>query len=388
MNKFLNVVLRESPLDSPFVPKAKCGIDGMALLGDIFGFFGDAMGAISQQDANTTNLKIARMNRDMQRETNQMNLGLQRETNAQNYKIFQEQNAFTEDMWNKQNAYNDPSAQVQRMLAAGINPAAQFGKVAEASSVGSASANPMQAAHMVAPQMQANQRGINFGMHGFGNAFLQAQSMKQAMALQDSQIQINNSVAEYNWQSMRYRLQQELNHAKEGTIDYEQKKENLRLFNETFDAQKNAIENNAQRSEREVQKMDLDIAAQQIQNRILQIDESWREKMNEAQWQSLKIGIREAASRVSLNQTEAALNNAREAVETARKRGLDISNEQADQLLEIIVDEAEIQLADKEKEFYQGKFANKYAWGSDKHVDTNRQYHLYRRQKRHNRSSK
>lgn len=86
----------------------------MGLLGDVFGsvpglgMVSDAIGTIgniySQSKANSTNKKLVR------------------ETNAQNYKMFQENLQNQWDMWNATNAYNDPSAQRERLQAAGLNP--------------------------------------------------------------------------------------------------------------------------------------------------------------------------------------------------------------------------------------------------------------------------
>ena len=44
------------------------------------------------------------------------------ETNAQNYKIWQEQKDYDYTKWKEQLAYNTPSAQRERLEAAGINP--------------------------------------------------------------------------------------------------------------------------------------------------------------------------------------------------------------------------------------------------------------------------
>ena len=86
----------------------------MGLLNDVFGsvpglgMVSDAIGTIgniySQAKANSTNKKLVR------------------ETNAQNYKMFQENLQNQWDMWNATNAYNDPSAQRERLQAAGLNP--------------------------------------------------------------------------------------------------------------------------------------------------------------------------------------------------------------------------------------------------------------------------
>lgn len=68
-----------------------------SLLGGIFGSFGTASAAKKQLQAV--------------RETNEANLNLARE-----------QNVWNEMMWNKTNEYNSASAQVQRLLDAGLNP--------------------------------------------------------------------------------------------------------------------------------------------------------------------------------------------------------------------------------------------------------------------------
>lgn len=68
----------------------------------------------------------------------QAQLQATRETNAQNYKIWQEQKQHNVDMynlqqqgnidlWNMQNEYNDPSAQLERLANAGLNPALALG---------------------------------------------------------------------------------------------------------------------------------------------------------------------------------------------------------------------------------------------------------------------
>lgn len=88
-----------------------------------------------------------------------------RETNAQNYKIWGEQkqhnidmfnlqNQAAIDMWNMQNEYNDPSAQIQRLSAAGLNPYLAIGN---GSATGNASSAPAvgTATPATAPQMQA-----------------------------------------------------------------------------------------------------------------------------------------------------------------------------------------------------------------------------------------
>ncbi len=65
---------------------------------------GGILGSSSQNSANSTNIKLNQMNNDFQ------------------MAMMQKQMDYNTDMWRKQNAYNSPSAQVQRLKDAGLNP--------------------------------------------------------------------------------------------------------------------------------------------------------------------------------------------------------------------------------------------------------------------------
>lgn len=58
----------------------------------------------------------------------------QKDTNATSMQIAKYQNEYNTEMWNKQNEYNSPSASMQRLTDAGINPRAyqQIGQFANA----------------------------------------------------------------------------------------------------------------------------------------------------------------------------------------------------------------------------------------------------------------
>ena len=76
-----------------------------------------------------------------------VNTQLQYTTNKENRRFALEQqrlqNQFNLDMWNRQNAYNTPAAQVQRLMAAGLNPNLAYGQLGagEAGALTSAGAN-------------------------------------------------------------------------------------------------------------------------------------------------------------------------------------------------------------------------------------------------------
>lgn len=70
-------------------------------------------------------------NRRSSEKMNAENVALQRETNAMQYDMMREQNDFNKqmaiDMFNMENEYNTPLAQVERLRAAGLNPAMMLG---------------------------------------------------------------------------------------------------------------------------------------------------------------------------------------------------------------------------------------------------------------------
>lgn len=75
------------------------------------GLLSSILGLRSQKSANNTNLKIAQMN------------------NEWSERMMEKQHGYDVEMWNKNNEYNDPSKQVERLKAAGINPALALGNI-------------------------------------------------------------------------------------------------------------------------------------------------------------------------------------------------------------------------------------------------------------------
>lgn len=101
------------------------------------------------QDTNAMNYKIASENNALQQkiasENNQLQIDMMRENNA--WSAYQAMKMF--DM---ENSYNSPSAQAQRLLAAGFNPGVALGNGAIASSNGNA-AVPSAAGSSFSPSM-------------------------------------------------------------------------------------------------------------------------------------------------------------------------------------------------------------------------------------------
>lgn len=207
MIKLYDLVLRDCPNGNPFAPRKKeiAPLVGAALVAAAGSLISSGLSAVSQSSANKTNLGIAESNLQAQRETNQANERIADRTNAMNRLMMQEQNAFNLDMWNKQNQYNEPRAQVNRLLAAGINPASGFGKVTEAGQLSSADWAGAQASYNTAPQLNYHQQPINYDFNGVGNAAMQAVAMKQSQIVSESQANYNNAKADFERASAQAR---------------------------------------------------------------------------------------------------------------------------------------------------------------------------------------
>lgn len=159
----------------------------------------------AQRMANETNLQIAQ-------ETNQMQRDLAQEANELNYQMFNEQNEWNKNMWDLQNAYNDPSAQIDRLVKAGINPIYGMGMMdsGNAQQLTSADAKPAEVAQLqraeVNPEynpMLAQHVGnmiavardtVNAAL-GFGQMDLKARDVATREKAQISQSMLNRASA-------------------------------------------------------------------------------------------------------------------------------------------------------------------------------------------------
>lgn len=128
---------------------------GNVLLGGLPGMLGSLgsgiLGYFGQKESNEAMLENTRL-------TNEHNYKMWLEQKQHNVDMFNMENQANIDMWNMQNAYNDPSAQVERLRKAGLNPSmAMSGNTAgtATSAPKGASANPAQAPTMQGAPPQA-----------------------------------------------------------------------------------------------------------------------------------------------------------------------------------------------------------------------------------------
>lgn len=91
-----------------------------AILSIIAGIAGALVGAArsnAQHNANTRNIQASL---NAQKEENQL-------TREYNLNLAKQQNEWNIEQWNRENAYNDPSAQIERLRNAGLNPDMMYG---------------------------------------------------------------------------------------------------------------------------------------------------------------------------------------------------------------------------------------------------------------------
>lgn len=131
---------------------------GRDLLGNVLGWF-------ANKATNKTNLKINQMNNEF------------------NEKMMERQLAYNTDMWNKQNEYNDPSAQVERLKRAGINPVMAMQGNTQNTAASAMGVNPASASS-AAPQQawQPSMDGIAQGAQMLYERRLQSAKVREAEA--------------------------------------------------------------------------------------------------------------------------------------------------------------------------------------------------------------
>lgn len=165
---YIYIMIRVKYLDSDFGPSLKCipfpvGAVIQAGSGVLGSVIGGIFGNKSQQSANAANIQI------------------NRENNEFNERMMQKQQDYNTDMWNKQNAYNTPSAQVQRLKEAGLNPYLMMSNGNQIGTASSANSTSMASASGN-PNVQAYDpsSGISNGVNAIGGAIANYIAAKKA----------------------------------------------------------------------------------------------------------------------------------------------------------------------------------------------------------------
>lgn len=250
---------------------------GAAIVGAGASLLGNIFGSRNNDNANNTNIRLAAENRDFQREMWDKQV-------AYNQDMWNQQVAYNKEMWNAQNAYNDPSAQVARLRAAGINPylAMSGGNAAGvAGSAGSASPGSVglpagDTAH-VNPYIP-DSRGFVDAAINLSNQFYQARKL-------DSEVAINEATAEglniQNQYAGKIAESTLLDFADKHKSFFEQYRgakwqNDLNDFSTPF--RKRMIENDAISSNQRLTNMDLVNYGLELQNKLSSVNLKWLDR--------------------------------------------------------------------------------------------------------------
>lgn len=149
-----------------------------AILGGLIGAAGSVLGGAIQGGTGLASTNA----------TNKTNLQISRETNALNERLQQQAFQQNRGMWNEANAYNSPSAQMDRLKAANLNPNLVYGS---GSVVGNTSTSTPQAKASTAQAAKMMPwTGTNLGLNSAGASlqqmFMDRETMKNMAAQRGS----------------------------------------------------------------------------------------------------------------------------------------------------------------------------------------------------------
>lgn len=316
MLRYVNLVLKGNLCDCPFVPnkKSNLAIDpfiqagGAALSSLIGGIFGSS----SNSSANKTNLEIARMNQQSQREAN-----------AMNERLFNTSMAYNSRMWDKQNEYNLPINQVNRLLAAGINPVTAFGQPAEAGSLTAPNAPNIEAATL---DYQQRPYDISGAFQGAINAFTQSRLASSAIEKQREEthgITLDNVEKEKGMMDRLdylHKMSQEkgyLGELAKTQLDFELKAFNIRqaMLGADYTMQLKQI-NKAQK----------EIESATLQNKLYEIQVAYAPKLNDAQLKQYYTTVNQLVAQIGLINANRMLTDEQRKHEIEKKSGTIIDN--------------------------------------------------------------
>lgn len=233
-------------------------------LGGLGSLFGGLFGKKGQDDANATNLQIAR-------ETNQAN------RDNQEY-----QNQWNLNMWNKQNEYNSPIAQRKRLEDAGLNPI--FYGLDGTGNAGALTSAPFTAVNG-APMSNSGQ----FLGQGISNAALQAAQVANIEA-QTENIKANTEGTT---------LQNEITNATKGdTIS------TAHFTMQVTEANVALIKNNAKQVEHQINEIDKHVEQMQKQIEALTQSMTYEQLRYELEKQCREAEIRIKESELDIKEKE------------------------------------------------------------------------------------
>lgn len=290
---------------------------GSSLIGGVANLIGGALGLSGQDSANKQNLEIARMNRDMQRETNRQQL-----------EMFERQLAENRWYYNNTNEYNSPSAQVQRLKNAGINPSFVMGNnsTAEASSL-SAPAAPS----LTAPAVNAQVQPLDYSFIGNGaftavNAFYQNRLLdaQKDKTLNDSSLSAANAFR--TWQGNPSYLRSLENQANKTGFEGDLARSELAYIQAVNGQRISQMFNDTRMQEKQMKIADEQYNQLIVNNALAQIEKLYAPRIKQEELNNLRKTGQQISAVIALTNANAMLTNEQRLHEIEKKVGTIIDN--------------------------------------------------------------
>lgn len=360
MIRFLNLVLRDAPLECPFVPESKHMPFG--LLGSMI-TAGTQMSA--NYDTNKVNREIAELNYKSQQKTNEANQQIAKEANEWNYRMMNEQNAWNLDMWNRQNAYNSPEHMVQLYKKAGLNPALLNGQSpTPAGGLTSADAKEAQKAYQTAPQLNYSPLTTDFAALGDNfqsavNSYFQNRLVDSQRKKTDLESSGQGIINEQRLRFMPYELNKLQNEAKKEGVLGDIARSELAYQNMSFQSRLGLLYGDLAIQQKSQKLMDEQLNSQILDNRMKSIMNEFQPKWNDMQLRQASLGLQQIRASIGLiaaNTTlsyEQALHESEKKISTVIDNGMKaIDYDTKQQLKSVLIDSAKEDLYFKQDTRY------------------------------------
>lgn len=267
--------------------------------------------------------KQAKENRKAIENTNQMNLQIARETNQANKDLYSQQFQDQLALQDKMNAYNSAPQQVERLRAAGLNPATAFGSGSTAAASASVpSAAPAQSATMQPALTQYFDTWVTQALNGISSLTDAFKSQSETKGIQiDNQTRAeqNRVALDQAQEDVRKTIQEVKNMRQDHVVKekqlsvLEQSRRQLQFANDLNDAsyddlvQQSRLSNLLTQAQTNQAKAQADLASDQLVTQ--QLARSLSIQQNTREWDALKNTISVGNAQIQNLISQANLNH-------------------------------------------------------------------------------